>query len=79
MNLRHAWIIALKDIRVLIRRRTVLYMVVVLPFMLSVLFPLVIEFAKGGGITGPYLLTVLHSFEWFFVIIPAIIPGPIAS
>jgi len=79
MNLRHSWIIARKDIRIFIRKRTVLYMIVLLPLMLSVIFPLVIEFAKGGGITGPYLLTLLHSFEWFFVIIPAIIPAPIAS
>jgi ABC-2 type transport system permease protein len=79
MNLRHSWIIALKDIKVFIRKRTVLYMVVLLPLLLSVLFPSIIEFAKGGGITGPYLLTLLHSFEWFFVIIPAIIPAPIAS
>ena len=79
MNLRHSWIIALKDIKVFIRKRTVLYMVVLLPLMLSILFPLVIEFAKGGAITGAYLVTLLHSFEWFFVIIPAIIPAPIAS
>ena len=79
MNLRHSWIIALKDIKVFIRKRTVLYILVILPLMLSVLFPLIIGYAKGGGITGPYLLTLLHSFEWFFVIIPAIIPAPIAS
>ena len=79
MNLRHSWIIAVKDIRVFIRKRTVLYMIVLLPLLLSVLLPLVVKFAKGGGITGPYLLTLLHSFEWFFVIIPAIIPAPIAS
>jgi len=79
MNLRHSWIIARKDIKVFIRKRTVLYLVVFMPLLLSILFPLVIEFAKGGGITGQYLLTLLHSFEWFFVIIPAIIPAPIAS
>jgi ABC-2 type transport system permease protein len=79
MNLRHSWIIARKDIKVFIRKRTVLYTIVLLPLMLSIVFPLVIEFAKGGGITGPYLQTLLHSFEWFFVIIPAIIPAPIAS
>ena len=79
MNLRHSWIIARKDIRVFIRKRTVLYILVVLPLILSILFPLIIEFAKGGGIKGQYLLTLLHSFEWFYVIIPAIIPAPIAS
>jgi ABC-2 type transport system permease protein len=81
MNLRHSWIIARKDIKVFIRKKIVLYILVLLPLLLSVLFPLVLEFAgrRSGGITGPYLLTLLHSFEWFFVIIPAIIPGPIAS
>jgi len=81
MNLRHSWIIALKDIKVFIRKRTVLYTLVLLPLLLSVLFPLVIEFGgrRSGGITGPYLLTLLDSFAWFFVIIPAIIPAPMAS
>ncbi|HXW95146.1 MAG TPA: ABC transporter permease subunit [Nitrososphaerales archaeon] len=81
MNLRHSWIIALKDIRIFIRKRTVLYTLVLLPLLLSVLFPLVIEYGgkSSGGITGPEIPALLHSFEWFFVIIPAIIPAPIAS
>jgi len=81
MNLRHSWIIALKDIKIFIRKRTVLYTLVLLPLMLSVLFPLVIEYGgrSSGGITGPEIPSLLHSFEWFFVIIPAIIPAPIAS
>jgi len=81
MNLRHSWIIALKDIRIFIRKRTVLYTLVLLPLLLSVLFPLVIEYGgkSSGGITGAEIPPLLHSFEWFFVIIPAIIPAPIAS
>jgi len=81
MNLRHSWIIALKDIKVFIRKRTVLYTLVLLPLLLSVLFPLVIEFGgrKTGGIPASALPGYLHSFEWFFVIIPAIIPAPMAS
>jgi ABC-type Na+ efflux pump permease subunit len=71
----------MKDIKVFIRKRTVLYTVVLLPLMLSILFPLVIEFSgrRTGGIPASYLPTLLDSFAWFFVIIPAIIPGPIAS
>ena len=81
MNLRHSWIIALKDIKIFIRKRTVLYTLVLLPLLLSVLFPLVIEYGgrSSGGITAPEIPSLLHSFEWFFVIIPAIIPAPIAS
>jgi len=71
----------MKDIKIFIRKRTVLSTVVLLPLLLSILFPLVIEFAgrRTGGIPASYLLTLLDSFAWFFVIIPAIIPGPIAS
>jgi ABC-type Na+ efflux pump permease subunit len=81
MNLRHSWIIAAKDFKVFIRKRMVLYTAVILPLLLSVLFPLVIEFSgrKSGGIPASYLPTLLDAFAWFFVIIPAIIPAPIAS
>ena len=81
MNLRHSWIIALKDIRVFIRKRTVLYTLIMLPLLLSILFPLVIEFGgrNTGGMTPTDIKIVLHSFEWFYVIIPAIIPAPMAS
>ena len=81
MNLRHSWIIAQKDLKIFMRKRTVLYTVVILPLMLSVLFPAVIEFSgrKTGGIPVSYLPTLLDTFAWFYVIIPAIIPAPIAS
>jgi len=81
MNLKHSWIIALKDIKIFTRKRTVLATVILLPLLISILFPVVIEFAgrRSGGITGPYLLTLLSSFPWFYVLIPAIIPAPIAS
>lgn len=81
MNLKHAWIIAQKDLKVLMRKRTVLYTVVLLPLLLSVLFPAVIEFSgrRSGGIPVSYPPTLLEAFAWFFVIIPAIIPAPIAS
>ena len=81
MNLRHSWIIAQKDLKIFMRKRTVLYTVVILPLLLSVLFPAIIEFSgrKTGGIPVSYLPTLLDAFAWFFVIIPAIIPAPIAS
>jgi len=81
MNPRHSWIIALKDIKIFIRKRTVLYTLVLLPLLLSILFPLVIKYGgKGsGGIPASSIPGVLGSFEWFYVIIPAIIPAPMAS
>jgi ABC-type Na+ efflux pump permease subunit len=81
MNFGNSWIIAAKDLKVIIRKRTVLYTVILLPLLLSILFPSVVEFAgrKSGGIPAAYLPGLLNSFAFFFVIIAAIIPTPIAS
>jgi ABC-2 type transport system permease protein len=81
MNLETSWLIAAKDLRSTVRRKTVLYTAVVLPLLLSILFPLIVEFAgrKTGGIPAAALPGYLNTFEFFYVIIPAIISVPIAS
>jgi ABC-2 type transport system permease protein len=81
MRLRKSWIIAAKDLKVIIRKRTVLYTVVMLPLIISILFPVVIEISgqRSGGIPAAYLPVLLSAFAFFYVIIPAIIPTPIAS
>ena len=81
MRLSKSWIIAKKDLKSIIRKRTLLYSVVLLPLLLSILFPIVIEVSgrKSGGISASAIPTLLSAFAFFFVIIPAIIPTPIAS
>jgi ABC-2 type transport system permease protein len=81
MNLGNSWIIASKDLKVIMRKRTVRYTIVVLPLLISVLFPLVIRSVlnKGGGIPAAVLPGLLDSFAFFFAIIAAILPTPIAS
>jgi len=81
MNLENSWTIAAKDLKSFIRKRTVLYAAVLLPLLLSILFPLVIEISnrKSGGVPAVDLPGLLNAFAFFYVIIPAIIPTPIAS
>jgi ABC-2 type transport system permease protein len=81
LTLSISWIIAKKDLKEFLRKRTVLYAVVLLPILFGVLFPLVIEFGgkRTNGIPAAALPGLLDAFAWFFVIIPAIIPTPIAS
>ncbi len=81
MNLENSWIIAAKDLKSFIRKRTVIYTAVLLPLLLSILFPLIIEITgrKSGGIPAAALPQLLNAFAFFYVIIPAIIPTPIAS
>lgn len=80
MNPAKSWIVATKDLKSFLRKRTVLYTVVILPLMLSVLFPLIVEVSKRkGGMDAASLPPLLNAFAFFFVIIPAIVPTPIAS
>jgi ABC-2 type transport system permease protein len=81
MNLGTSWIIAAKDLKVVIRKKSIRYTLIVLPLMGAVLFPLVIKFVenKNGDISAAILPALLNSFAFFFVIISAIIPTPIAS
>ncbi len=81
MNLETSWIIAAKDPKVIMRKRSIRYTLVVLPVLLAILFPLVIRFVlnKGTVIPAPVLTGLLNAFSFFFVIVAALIPTPIAS
>ncbi|HEV2120942.1 MAG TPA: ABC transporter permease subunit [Candidatus Bathyarchaeia archaeon] len=81
MNLGTSWIIAAKDLKVITRKKSIRYTLVVLPVLLAILFPLVIRFVlnKGAVIPAPVLMGLLNAFAFFFVIVAALIPTPIAS
>jgi ABC-2 type transport system permease protein len=83
MNLRHSWIIAAKDLGTIRQRKTVLYTIILLPLLLSLLFSLIIQYAMSqpaaAASATSWLPTLLDAFAFFFVIIAAIIPSPIAS
>jgi len=81
MNLGNSWISATKDLKVIIRKRTIRYTIIILPLLISILFPLVIKFEgnRNGGIPAAVLPGLLNSFSFFFVIIAALLPTPIAS
>ena len=81
MNLGNSWISATKDLKVIIRKRTIRYTIIILPLLISILFPLVIKFEgnRNRGIPAAVLPGLLNSFSFFFVIIAALLPTPIAS
>jgi ABC-2 type transport system permease protein len=81
MNIGTSWIIAAKDLKVIIRKKSIRYTLTILPLMGSILFPLVVRYAggKGEGIPAAVLPGLLNAFAFFFVIIAAILPTPIAS
>jgi ABC-2 type transport system permease protein len=82
MRLSKSWIIASKDFAIFRRKRSILYSLVVVPFLVAVLFPAVIMLAEGrskGGMTPDQLKILLPSFSFFFLILAGIIPTGLAS
>lgn len=83
MKLSKSWVIAAKDFRTFRKKRNVISSLIVVPLIVAILIPLVITFAghRNGqnGIPGTELLTLLPAFAFFYVMIAAYIPTPIAS
>ena len=79
MNLRHSWIITTKDLKAIRHRKTILYTLVVTPVALSLLFSYIVQYAVSSAAPGTNLSDyafLLDAFEFWFVIIAAILPLP---
>jgi ABC-type Na+ efflux pump permease subunit len=81
MRLQNAWSVALKDLNIIVKKRSTMLSLIFLPLFISTLFPLVIHFssAKNGGIPLNYLPQLLNSFSIWFITEAAILPTSIAS
>ncbi len=83
MRLSKAWVIALKDFKTFRRKKNVIYSIIAFPLIISFLIPAVMEFAGhrngANGIGAAELLVVMPAFLFYFVIIAAYTPTPIAS
>lgn len=81
MNFGKAWIIARKDIDTFRTKRTILGSVVLLPIIVSVGLPLILQRAvlKSGAMSPAEIPVLLDAFAFFFIIIAAVIPTAIAS
>lgn len=74
------WKIARKEMKVVRRKKSIIYSIIVLPLLLSVLFSLLVknQMASASGIPSTYELG-LESLTFFFVVLAAILPGSIAA
>jgi ABC-2 type transport system permease protein len=83
MRFSKSWIIAAKDFKTFRKKKNIIYSLVVTPLLVAVLIPLVIDFAGrkngGGGILPAELVVLLPAFAFFYVILAAYLPTPIAS
>jgi ABC-2 type transport system permease protein len=77
-----SWIIATKDFKVFRKKKNILYSIIVVPIIIGLLIPIVIDYAenKGGKTVAPTELTVLlPAFAFFYLILAGFIPTSIAS
>lgn len=81
MRLSQAWLVARHDLALVRQRKSILYGLVVFPFVVAVGFPLVVRYAEmhSGGIPNSFLLSLLDAFSFWFVIGAATLPTAIAS
>jgi len=81
MRLSKAWIIAARDFKIFRRIKNVWYSIIIFPVIISVLFPVVLEYAGGRshGLITSSLPGLINSFSFFLVIGAAFVPLGIAS
>jgi ABC-type Na+ efflux pump permease subunit len=83
MRLSKAWIIAARDFKIFRRVKNVWYSIIIFPVVISVLFPVILEYLtiRGNpGLSAPSVLpNLLTSFSFFLVIGAAYVPLGIAS
>jgi ABC-2 type transport system permease protein len=81
LRLSKSWIIASKDFRVYLKKKNIIYSLVVVPLIIAILIPAVVRFAgKGsGGIPAAELPILLPAFTFFFMILAGMIPTTLAS
>ena len=83
MRLSRSWIIASKDFKIFLKKKNIIYSILVVPLIVSFLFPIVIVLAGhsngGSGIPAPELTILLPTFSFFYLILAGMIPTTIAS
>jgi ABC-2 type transport system permease protein len=82
LRLSKSWIIAQKDFKVFRKKKNILYSIIVVPIIVAILIPIVIDYAenRGGKTVAPTELTVLlPAFAFFYLILAGYIPTSIAS
>lgn len=80
MNFGISFTVAAKELKVVLRKKSILFYVVVLPLALSVLFTMIVnnDLVSSSGISSNYQLG-FQSLIYFFVILAAITPASIAA
>ena len=83
MRLSKSWIIASKDFKVFSKKKNILYSIIIVPLIVSILFPVLIYFIEHrnstSGMSASVLTMLLPAFTFFYLVLAALIPTTLAS
>ncbi len=81
MRLSKAWLVATKDMRMLLRRGYVAYSLIIFPLVIGIGLPFVIHIVtnRQGAAVAARLPTLMSAFSFFFVIGAAALPTVLAA
>ena len=82
MKLWKSWVIATKDFSVFLKKKRILYSLIVLPFLISIGLPLVIRYLSTRTMfpSNPEeIIVLLNAFSFFYIILAYILPSTLAS
>lgn len=75
MKLWKSWVIATKDFNIFLKKKRILYTLIILPLLLSVALPLSIT----GTTKTAEIISLLNAFSYFYIILAYILPNTLAS
>ncbi len=75
MRLQKSWIIANKDFRIFMKKKRILYTLIILPLLLSIGLPA----AAAGPAETAAIAALLNAFSFFYIILAYILPSTLAS
>ncbi|MCZ3364729.1 MULTISPECIES: ABC transporter permease subunit [Methanobacterium] len=79
MQLWKSWVIATKDFSIFRRKKRIIYSLIVVPLLMSIGLPLVIQFMTRPDAPTDEIIILMNAFSYFYVILAYIIPSTLAS
>lgn len=79
MELWKSWVIATKDFSIFRNKKRIIYSLIVIPILVSIGLPLVIQPLASVPDSTAEILSLLNAFSYFYVILAYILPSTLAS
>jgi len=79
MELWKSWVIATKDFNIFFKKKRILYTLLILPLLLSIVFPLTVKSLTSLDNITTEIITLLNAFSYFYIILVYIQSTTLAS